>query len=70
MLLDRNRLDGLVATLKRGCMDGIDVDHEPVMNTSRARKAPMRFRELHRVCRGLCGLSQADLGAFDSIIAQ
>jgi len=41
--LDRNRLDGLGATLKRGRMDGIDVDHEPVMKTSRARKAPLRF---------------------------
>lgn len=59
MLLDRNRLDGLGATLKRGRMDGIDADHEPVMKTSRAHKAPLRFRELHRVCRGLCGLNQA-----------
>ncbi|MGB5235131.1 MAG: hypothetical protein WBN85_08165, partial [Candidatus Macondimonas sp.] len=50
-------------------MDGIDVDHEPVMKTNRARKAPLRFREPHRACRRLCGLSQADLGAIDSIIA-
>jgi len=58
VLLDRNRLDGLGATLKRGRMDGIDVDHEPVMKTSRARKAPLRFREPHRACRGLFGLNQ------------
>jgi hypothetical protein len=38
VLLDRNRLDGLIATLKRGCMDGIDADHESVMKTSHARK--------------------------------
>lgn len=51
-------MNGMGATLKRGRMDGIDADHEPVMKTSRARKAPLRFRELHRVCRGLFGLNQ------------
>jgi hypothetical protein len=39
VLLDRNRLDGLIATLKRGRMDGIDADHEPVMKTRRSQGA-------------------------------
>lgn len=51
-------MNGMGATLKRGRMDGIDADHEPVMKTSRARKAPLRFRQPQRACRGLFGLNQ------------